>query len=46
MAFKETGPNPNLRCLVSVLDEMYVGIVVRNGSGIENLREQEKRWKS
>ena len=39
MAFEETGPNPDLRCLVSVLDEMYVGIVVRNGSGIENLRD-------
>lgn len=39
MPFKDTGPNPNLRCLVSVLDEMYVGIVVRNGSGITNLRD-------
>ena len=39
MAFKDTGPNPNLRCLVASLDEMYVGIVVRNGSGIKNLRD-------
>ena len=39
MPFKDTGPNPDLRCLVSVLDEMYVGIVVRNGSGIKTLRD-------
>ena len=39
MAFEETGPNPELRCITGMLDQMYVAVAVRNGSGIENLRD-------
>lgn len=38
LAFEENGDIPNLRGLVSSLDQMYVGIAVRNGSDIEELR--------
>lgn len=39
LAFEENGDIPNLRGLVSSLDQMYVGIATRNGSGIEELRD-------
>lgn len=39
MAFEETGAIPELRGLVGTLDQMYVGIGIRNGSGIEEIRD-------
>ncbi len=39
MAFETTGAIPQLRGLVGTLDQMYVGIGIRNGSGIEEIRD-------
>lgn len=39
MAFAATGPNPDLRCIIGMLDQMYVAVAVRNGSGINSLRD-------
>lgn len=39
MAFEESGAIPELRGLVGTLDQMYVGIGIRNGSGIEEIRD-------
>lgn len=39
LAFEENGAISNLRGLVATLDQMYVGIAVRDGSGIGELRE-------
>lgn len=39
MAFASTGANPNLRCIIGMLDQMYVAIAIRNGSDIKNLRD-------
>lgn len=39
MAFKDTGAITQLRGLVGTLDQMYVGIAIRNGSGIEKIRD-------
>jgi len=42
MAFEKTGANKNLRGLVGTLDQMYVGIAIRNGSGIKAIRDIAK----
>ncbi len=39
MAFETTDAIPQLRGLVGTLDQMYVGIGIRNGSGIEEIRD-------
>ncbi|NSW92921.1 MAG: TAXI family TRAP transporter solute-binding subunit [Firmicutes bacterium] len=39
LAFEENGAIPSLRGLVACLDQMYVGIAVRNGSGIDKIRD-------
>lgn len=39
LAFEENGAIPELRGLVGTLDQMYVGIGIRNGSGIEEIRD-------
>ena len=39
LTFEENGAIPNLRGLVATLDQMYVGIAIRNGSGIEEIRD-------
>lgn len=43
MAFAETGPHPDLRCITGMLDQMYVAVAVRNGSGIGDLRDIAKK---
>lgn len=39
LAFENNGAIPELRGLVATLDQMYVGIAIRNGSGIEKIRD-------
>lgn len=39
LAFEENGAIPQLRGLVATLDQMYVGIAIRNGSGIQEIRD-------
>lgn len=39
MAFEQTGAIPQLRGLVGTLDQMYVAIGIRNGSGINEIRD-------
>ncbi len=38
-AFEKTGAIKQLRGLVGALDQMYVGIAIRNGSSIENISD-------
>lgn len=39
LAFEKSGAIPELRGLVATLDQMYVGIAIRNGSGIDKIRD-------
>jgi len=39
LAFEENGAIPGLRGLIGTLDQMYLGIGVRKGSGIEEIRD-------
>lgn len=39
LAFEENGAIPQLRGLVGTLDQMYVAIGIRNGAGIDEIRD-------
>ncbi|MDR1831670.1 MAG: TAXI family TRAP transporter solute-binding subunit [Fusobacteriaceae bacterium] len=39
LAFQESGAIPKLRGLVGTIDQMYVGIAIRNGAGFTRIRD-------